>query len=137
MVQKKLSQKAEDCCSVKTASEKLSNLSNEKAKELESLFKVLGNRTRLQMIHVLIRKGELCVSDIAKAVGMKPQAVSNQLQRLTDQGILASERNGNNIHYRIVDPCVFGLFDQGLCLLEDSEERKRWQTKITAVKKAV
>ena len=137
MAAKRSMQKVEDCCSVKSTSEKLLSLSSDKAKELEALFKILGNRTRLQMIHVLIRKGELCVSDIAKSVGMKPQAVSNQLQRLTDQGILASERNGNNIHYRIVDPCVFGLFDQGLCLLEDSEERKRWQTKITAVKKAV
>jgi DNA-binding transcriptional ArsR family regulator len=137
MTRKKVSQLALDCCPVKTTSEKLPNLSGEKAKELESLFKVLGNRTRLQMIHVLIRKGSLCVSDIAKAVNMKPQAVSNQLQRLSDQGILASERNGNNIHYRIVDPCVLGLFDQGLCLLEDSEERKRWQVKIQAVKKAV
>jgi len=55
---------------------------------------------------------------------MKPQAVSNQLQRLLDRGILASRRNGNFIHYRIIDPCVVGLLDLGLCLTEDSKEQQ-------------
>ena len=92
----------------------------DQASELESLFKVLANDTRLRIVHALARAAELCVSELADAVDMKPQAVSNQLQRLVDQGILACTRNGNNVHYRIVDPCVVNLLDQGLCLLEDS-----------------
>ena len=55
---------------------------------------------------------------------MKPQAVSNQLQRLVDKGILGNVRSGTNIHYRIIDPCVMGLLDQGLCLTEDTWERR-------------
>ena len=55
-------------------------------------------------------------------VGMKPQAVSNQLQRLSDMGILASRRHGTTISYRIVDPCVMSLLDQGLCLMEDARK---------------
>jgi hypothetical protein len=55
---------------------------------------------------------------------MKPQAVSNQLQRLTDKGILVSIRNGTNIHYRVIDPCIVGLLDQGLCLTEDTWRRQ-------------
>jgi len=35
---------------------------------------------------------------------MTPQAVSNQLQRLGDRGILAARRNGNSVFYRIADP---------------------------------
>jgi DNA-binding transcriptional ArsR family regulator len=54
---------------------------------------------------------------------MKPQAISNQLQRLVDKGMVASRRNGNNIFYRIVDPCVVSLLDSGLCLMEDAKER--------------
>ena len=54
---------------------------------------------------------------------MKPQAVSNQLQRLVDKGILANIRSGINIHYRIVDPCIMDLLDQGLCLTEDTWRR--------------
>lgn len=94
------------------------------AAELMGVFKVLANDTRLRLLHALARAGEMCVTDLAEAVAMTPQAVSNQLQRLVDRGILGSKRNGNNVHYRIVDPCVTSLLDQGLCLTEDARKRK-------------
>jgi DNA-binding transcriptional ArsR family regulator len=84
-----------------------------------AVFKVLANDTRLRMLHALIRADELCVTDLATSLGMKPQAVSNQLQRLSDLGILASRREGNNIYYRIVNGCVSPLLDLALCLTED------------------
>lgn len=93
------------------------------AAELMSLFKVLANDTRLRLLHALARSGELCVTDLAGRVGLKPQAVSNQLQRLVDQGILKSTRRGNNIHYRVVDPCTLNLLDVGLCLIEEAGQR--------------
>lgn len=96
-------------------------LSESAAGRLEGTFKTLANATRLRLLHALIRQPELCVSELAAAVGMKPQAVSNQLQRLVDRGILASRRNGNQIHYWIVDPCVISLLDQGWCLTEDAD----------------
>jgi DNA-binding transcriptional ArsR family regulator len=51
---------------------------------------------------------------------MKPQAISNQLQRLADRRILRARRNGTHVYYRIVDPCVTVLLERGLCLLEDA-----------------
>ena len=93
-------------------------------RELAAVFKVLANDNRLRLLHALVREEELCVSDLAAALGMKPQAVSNQLQRLADQKILDSRRNGANIYYRIVDPCVPALLDRGLCLTEDAKHRR-------------
>lgn len=87
-------------------------------------FQVLADATRLRLLHALVRAGEMCVSDLACTVEMKPQAVSNQLQRLVDRGILASRRNGNYVHYRVIDPCVVGLLDLGMCLTEDARNRK-------------
>lgn len=95
----------------------------DQASELMGLFKVLGNDTRLRLLHCLCRAGQMCVTDLADALEMKPQAVSNQLQRLADRGILGAKRNGNNIHYRIVDPCVMNLLEKGLCLMEDAQKR--------------
>jgi ArsR family transcriptional regulator, lead/cadmium/zinc/bismuth-responsive transcriptional repressor len=92
---------------------------------LAAVFKVLANDTRLRLLHALVRADELCVNDLAASLGMKPQAVSNQLQRLSDLGIVASRRNGNSIHYRLVDLCVRSLLDQGLCLVEESNDRSR------------
>ena len=90
------------------------------AAELAGTFKVLANDTRLRLLHALVRAGELCVSDLAAEVGMAPQAVSNQLQRLADRRIVATRRDGNRIRYRIVDACVPALLDLGLCLTEDA-----------------
>src|SRR5580700_6636454 len=90
---------------------------------LAAVFKVLGNDTRLRLLHALVRADELCVTDLAASLGMKPQAVSNQLQRLFDLGIIASRRDGNNVHYRVVDLCVRSLLDQGMCLMEEVSDR--------------
>jgi len=99
-------------------------LTVKQAMELSGLFKVLANDTRLRLLHALVRKSEVCMIDLADAVQMKPQAVSNQLRRLLDLGIVSCRRNGINIYYRIVDPCVLDLLDRGLCLLEDSKNQK-------------
>jgi DNA-binding transcriptional ArsR family regulator len=71
------------------------------------------------MLHHLVRSGEATVTDLAKTLGMKPQAVSNQLTRLSDTGMLRSRRDGNNMYYRVVNGCVAPLLDLALCLMED------------------
>lgn len=86
------------------------------------LFKVLSGASRLRLLHALVRAGELCVNDLSRTAGMKAQAVSNQLQRLADRGIVEPRRDGLNILYRIVDPCVTELLDRGLCLSEDARK---------------
>lgn len=93
----------------------------DQASDLMGIFKVLANDTRLRLLHALIRAGELCVTDLAGAVDMTPQAVSNQLQRLVDRGILGSRRDGNNVRYRIINQCVPALLEHGLCLIECTE----------------
>ncbi len=98
---------------------------------LAAVFKVLANDTRLRLLHSLVRADELCVSDLAISLGMKPQAVSNQLQRLSDLGILTSRREGNSIHYQLVDLCVRSLLDQGLCLVEEVSDRSQGRKRTT------
>ena len=124
MVMKKPVTSPEGCCPPKPALVDRPLITTQQSAELMGLFKVLANDTRLRLLHALAREGELCVTDLAHAVAMKPQAVSNQLQRLADRGILDSKRNGNQVHYRIVDPCVTSLLDQGLCLMDDAKERR-------------
>ena len=111
-------------CPPKAAVERRPLIAEEEAQRLEATFKVLSNSTRLRLLHALIRRPEMCVSELSEAIGMKPQAVSNQLQRLVDRGIVSPRRNGTQIHYRIVDPCVPSLLDQGLCLTEDARKGK-------------
>ena len=117
--------RAEGECCTKPALKDRPLLSPIQAGGLAAVFKVLANDTRLRLLHALVRADELCVTDLAASLGMKPQAVSNQLQRLSDLGILASRRDGNSIYYRLVDLCVRSLLDQGLCLVVEVSERSR------------
>jgi ArsR family transcriptional regulator, lead/cadmium/zinc/bismuth-responsive transcriptional repressor len=118
-------ERADDACCTKPSLKDRPLLTPIQAGGLAAVFKVLANDTRLRLLHALVRADELCVTDLAASLGMKPQAVSNQLQRLSDLGILASRRDGNSIYYRLVDLCVRSLLDQGLCLVEEVSERSR------------
>jgi DNA-binding transcriptional ArsR family regulator len=106
------------CCADNLGTDDRPLITADQAAELMALFKALGNDTRLRLLHALVLAGELCVTALAAALDMSPQAVSNQIQRLADQRILASRRQGNTVYYRIVNPCVTDLLDRGLCLVE-------------------
>lgn len=93
------------------------------AGQLEELFKVLGNDTRIRLLHVLIREKEAPVNDIADQLGMSPQAVSSHLQKLSLSGIVGTRREGTFVYYRVLDHCVPILLDRGLCLLEEREAK--------------
>lgn len=116
-------QRLDLCCSPKPDIKQRPLLTAIQAGGLAAVFKVLANDTRLRLLHAIVRADEICVTDLAAALAMKPQAVSNQLQRLSDLGILVSRREGKSIIYRLVDPCVTALLDQGLCLMEDATDR--------------
>ena len=107
------------CCLPASVVEQRPLLTYNQAVELMALFKVLANDTRLRLLHALTCGGELCVTELADILAMKPQAVSNQLQRLLNRRILGSRRQGNNVYYRIVNACATDLLDRGLCLVED------------------
>jgi ArsR family transcriptional regulator, lead/cadmium/zinc/bismuth-responsive transcriptional repressor len=92
----------------------------EQAEEVAGLFQMLGNPTRLRLLHALVLGREVSVNELAESLGMLPQSVSNQLQRLRDRRTLTTRREGNRIFYRIADPCVPHLLDLGLCLAEET-----------------
>jgi ArsR family transcriptional regulator, lead/cadmium/zinc/bismuth-responsive transcriptional repressor len=96
-------------------------ISPEEAMKLSALFKIFSNDNRLRLFHALARAGEIRVIDLAVALDMKVQAVSNQLQRLADQGFIAARREGQNIFYHIKNPCLPSILEHGLCLLEASQ----------------
>lgn len=92
------------------------SLEPDEALRVAGLFKSLANDTRLRLLHALTLDGELCVTDLAERLDMKPQAISNQLQRLALARIVQARREGVNIRYRIVDACVEVLLRHALCL---------------------
>lgn len=114
----------QSCCPLEVVLPGEAPLTDKAASELEDLFKILANDTRLKLLHNLALAREMCVCDLAESLGMKPQAVSNQLQRLSDRGIVATRRVGNNIFYRVVDSCIIDLLHKAVCLLRDAEDSR-------------
>jgi len=112
------------CLSEKPSLSGLPLLAARKAVELAAVFETLANDTRLRMLNVMVQGTETSPTELAKKIGMKPQAISNQLKRLSDRGIVERRREGNQVYYRIVDPCVIDLLERGLWLIQDTKLRK-------------
>ncbi len=112
------------CCAPSPAFQDRPLLSFLDAVKVMALFKVLANDTRIRLVHHILRSGEATVSELAKTLGMKPQAVSNQLVRLSDTRMLSSRREGNNVYYRVANGCVAPLLELALCLMEDERREK-------------
>ena len=82
-----------------------------------ALFKVLGSPTRVRLLHLLLSRGEVRAGELAEAVGMTPQAVSNQLRRLADWDVVSARRVGSEMHYRVINPCIEPLLEKGRCVV--------------------
>jgi len=97
----------------------------EQARAVESLFEVLANETRLRILQEIATKVEVTTQEIAQSLGMKPQAISNQLQRLQDKKIVVGRRDGNYVFYRILDQCTIVLLERGICMVEEDAKRAK------------
>ena len=91
-------------------------LSTDKAMGLAALFGVLSDPTRLQVLYALLKAptGELCVCDLASALGRDDTTISHQLRVLRNQQIVAMRKVGRVVYYRLVDEHIRLLLELGL-----------------------
>lgn len=80
---------------------------------VSSLFAALADPTRLRIVAALER-AELCVCDLAAAVGLTTSAVSHQLRVLRALGLVRPRREGRLVFYRLDDEHVHGLYRMAL-----------------------
>ena len=73
------------------------------------MFTALGDPTRVRMLYAL-RRGELCVRDLALAVGISESATSHQLRLLRDRRLVRPRREGNAMYYAVDDAHLAALF---------------------------
>ena len=64
-------------------------------------YALLGGETRLKILALLERVGEICVCDLASVLEMTPAAVSQHLSRLRSGSLVNSRRDGMTIYYRL------------------------------------
>lgn len=77
----------------------------ESAGRAASLLRLLGNEKRL-MVLCQLADGELSVGAIQARIGLSQSALSQHLAMLREQGVVATRRESQTIHYRIADPAA-------------------------------
>ena len=81
--------------------------------DLADLFKVFGDTTRIKILYALMGQ-ELCVADIADAIGATHSAVSHQLRTLKQARLVKFQRDGKNVIYSLSDDHVHTMLAQGM-----------------------
>ena len=86
--------------------------------DLAELFKVFGDSTRIKILYALF-ESELCVGDIAQAVGLSQSAVSHQLRVLKASKLVKFRRDGKTVFYSLDDDHVRSMIALGMEHVEE------------------
>ncbi len=76
-----------------------------------AVLDALGDPHRLSLLLALHHAGDLCVSDLAFAVGMTDSAVSHALRLLRAHGMVTAHRAGRLVRYRVAGGLTTRLLD--------------------------
>jgi DNA-binding transcriptional ArsR family regulator len=96
---------------VKRAQQQLVTMAD--AAQLSEFFRALGDATRVRIISAL-SAGELCVCDVAAALGMSQSAISHQLRVLRQLHLVRRRKAGQIVYYALDDQHVPTLFREGM-----------------------
>lgn len=80
--------------------------------DLAELFKVFGDSTRIRILFVLF-EAQVCVCDLAQALGMTQSAISHQLRILKQNKLVKSRREGKSVFYSMADDHVRTIIEMG------------------------
>jgi ArsR family transcriptional regulator len=69
--------------------------------KLGRIFKALSDETRLTILGLVFRHGQLCVCETEQILGISQSKASRHLRYLRDSGVLEDERDGLIINYRL------------------------------------
>jgi len=64
-------------------------------------MKAVGNDTRVRILYLLWRHGEIRVNDLAEILGLTTPAISQQLKKLREAALVRSRRDAQTVYYRI------------------------------------
>lgn len=89
---------------------------------LAGLFGALADPTRMRIVAALHQR-ELCVCDLAAAVGQSESAVSHHLRLLRSRGLVRYRREGRRTYYALDDAHVGAIYAQALDHVGHAEPR--------------
>ena len=94
-----------------------------------TIFKALGNETRLKIVETLMIK-EHNVTDLTAISGKDQTTVSRHLSTLLNAGIIDQKRIGRNIFYRIISTGMKEWLESTIDIKEENSEKNELRNKI-------
>lgn len=91
-----------------------------KAQRMAEFFRLLGDSNRLRILSLLAQQ-ELCVCDLANMLDMSESAVSHQLRTLRSLRLVAYQKQGRRVYYRLLDHHVLDLYQSVAQHLAETE----------------
>lgn len=92
------------------------------ASRRSSVVKAMAHPTRLLFMELLL-DGEKCVCELTEAAGCDVTTVSKHLAVMKKAGLLACEKRGLQVFYRIACPCFVEFF-RCIDLIASSQNRR-------------
>ena len=93
--------------------------SEEQAREISALLRVLAHPIRLQIFDILVQnEGKVCVCDLVDALPVKQPTISHHLKLMKGAGLVDSLRDGLWIYYFIRRSGLREFRDQVAMILE-------------------
>lgn len=89
---------------------------------LSRLFYGFANPTRLSILFLLCRRGEMRVGELAEELGVPQPRVSDHLGCLSRCGYVTGRRQGRNSFYSVSDERVSEMIRLAEDLMRDGEE---------------
>ena len=89
---------------------------------LAKYFRGLGDPTRLRILDLLHRHGELSVGELVQRLGLAQSKVSNHLACLRWCGFVEARRDHRVVYNRIADERVVAMIELAQGLLDDNAE---------------
>jgi len=80
------------------------------AETVSDLMKVLANKTRLMVLCQLVDT-EKSVGELARTIGIREQAMSQQLALLRKDGLVRTRRDGQTIYYSLARDDIRSLME--------------------------
>ena len=81
--------------------------------KLAEFFKVFGDRTRLNILKLLL-ENELNVTEISEKLDMSSSAISHQLRVLRSANLVKTRKDGKEVFYMLSDDHVKKIYEVGL-----------------------
>ncbi|MFC4946196.1 ArsR/SmtB family transcription factor [Pseudonocardia sp. GCM10023141] len=95
-------------------------LTADQSVELARLFKAMGDPVRLRLMSLIASHegGEACVCDLTDVFDLSGPTISHHLKVLREAGLIAGERRGTWIYYRVLPDALRQL--SAVLVLDDA-----------------